>query len=158
MTGHTVSAAALVSRGDEILLVRNKRRGWEFPGGLLEQGESVMEGLLREIYEETGVHVRVVAFVGAYSHLQRRMGYGPLAGQLRPNALNLTFLCEYVSGEARISEESTEIRWAPRDSALRAVTDPLLGKQLEDMLDYDGRPVFCAIGAEAGVLVEEIRI
>lgn len=52
---HIVSAAGLVRRGDEVLLVRSPRRGWEFPGGQVEQGESVLAALHREIWEETGV-------------------------------------------------------------------------------------------------------
>ena len=74
---HIVSAAGLVRRGSEALLVRSSRRGWEFPGGEVEPGESVMDALAREIREETGVEVRPAAFVGEYSNTARQSGYGP---------------------------------------------------------------------------------
>ena len=93
---HTVSAAALIARGDEVLLIKNPRRGWEFPGGMVEQGESVIEALKREIMEETGVQVKVTAFVGAYSNMTLKEGYGELAGTMLPTSFNLTFLCEYA--------------------------------------------------------------
>lgn len=42
---HFISVAGLVYKGDEVLLIKSKRRGWEIPGGVLEQGEDIMSGL-----------------------------------------------------------------------------------------------------------------
>ncbi len=58
LPAHIVSAAGLARRGSEVLLVRSPRRGWEFPGGEAEPGESVMDALAREIREETGAEAR----------------------------------------------------------------------------------------------------
>ena len=49
---HIVAAGILVERGDEVLLVKTERRGWEFPGGQIEEGESVLDGVIREVREE----------------------------------------------------------------------------------------------------------
>ena len=56
--------AAVILHQDKILLAqrdRNKFMGgrWEFPGGRVEENESVGEGLAREILEELGVKVEV---------------------------------------------------------------------------------------------------
>ena len=52
---HFVSAAGVVFREGKVLMIRSERRGWEFPGGVVEQGEAILDGLKREILEESGI-------------------------------------------------------------------------------------------------------
>ena len=52
---------ALIESADGLLLVRNKRRDgshdWSTPGGVIEEGEDLLDGLAREVEEETGLVV-----------------------------------------------------------------------------------------------------
>jgi ADP-ribose pyrophosphatase YjhB (NUDIX family) len=63
-----VVAGGIVLDGDRLLLVQNRRRGgafdWSPPGGVIEvgEGEDVVDGLTREVEEETGL--RVTAWAG----------------------------------------------------------------------------------------------
>ncbi|TFI49774.1 nucleoside triphosphatase YtkD [Diaphorobacter sp. DS2] len=52
--------------GDQWLLTNHKKRGWEFPGGKREQGESLEETARREVYEETGADLNSLRFIGEY--------------------------------------------------------------------------------------------
>jgi 8-oxo-dGTP diphosphatase len=59
-----VVASGLIEGPDGLLLVQNRRRNgrvdWSPPGGVVEveSGESVLDGLTREVEEETGISVR----------------------------------------------------------------------------------------------------
>ena len=51
---------------DQWLLTRHKERGWEFPGGKREPGETLEEAALREVEEETGAKLKNLQFIGEY--------------------------------------------------------------------------------------------
>lgn len=48
------------------LLTKHKRRGWEFPGGKREPGETLEEAAIREVEEETGAIVKSLDYLGEY--------------------------------------------------------------------------------------------
>ena len=129
---HLVSVAALVTndRG-EILLVNSPWRGWEYPGGLIELGETFQEALHREVREEAGVEIEITGFVGICKNVER-------------NVVNIDFTAKYVSGELRTSEESTEVLWATPEDAYKMISFPLTRKRLENMLSgREEATLFC---------------
>ena len=141
---HSVSAAGLVFREGRVLLIRTARRSWEYPGGVIEQGESVLDALKREILEESGICAEPECLTGVYQNLETRSGFGPLEGMTLPPTVNLVFRCRYVSGIASISDESLDTGWFAPDEALGMIVHPYFRKAFKDALGYCGRLHFAA--------------
>jgi 8-oxo-dGTP diphosphatase len=62
----TTMCAVIDKQSNRILFINRKKswKGYAFPGGHLEEGESMQECIIREIYEETGLRLRSVNYVG----------------------------------------------------------------------------------------------
>ena len=128
---HIVAVSALIRHSDgKILLIRSPRRGWEFPGGQVEEGENLIEALQREIQEEAGVTTSIGALVGVYSNIQA------------PTKLMFGFLGDYVCGELTTSDESLETEWVARDSVLQRILHPAIYDRMKDMLHFSGRVIY----------------
>lgn len=140
---HLVSVAALVTNDDdEILLVNSPWRGWEYPGGLIEPGETFQQALHREVREEAGVEIEITGFIGICKNVER-------------DIVNIDFSARYIGGNLRTSEESTEVIWATPEKALQLITFPLTRKRLENMLSgREEASLFC-FQREAAFLVTE---
>lgn len=143
---HIVAASALVrNTAGEIALVRTERRGWELPGGQIELGESLTDGLQREIFEECGIAVELGRLLHVRSNLSAAI-------------VVFLFQAAYVSGELRPSEETPEVRWADPATALRLITHPALRRNLRDLLQDAERVGYDAYRTEPYELVESRAI
>lgn len=104
-------AFGIVHNKDRILLVKiappfAEAEKWNFPGGVVEEGEDSVTGLIREIYEETGV----VCSIG--DKIDRFTTTNP------DNDITI-FNATYVKGEISIQEEEIlEARWCTIPEAL----------------------------------------
>lgn len=69
LPGLRVSTVVFIIQGSAILLVKQDygQQYWSLPGGVVEPGESVEEGAIREVKEETGLDIRIRRVIGIYS-------------------------------------------------------------------------------------------
>lgn len=99
-------SAILFDEHGRILLTRRADNGqWCLPGGRMEPGESAAEACEREVFEETGLHVRVKRLVGVYSHPDQLVIY-PDGNKAHIVALH--FEADVIGGELGLSNETTE--------------------------------------------------
>ena len=104
-------AGALILRDDKILFQRRSDNGkWGLIGGLLEMNETYEEAALREIREETGLEVKLEAFLGIFHNHNMVWSNGDTA-----HVISAFYTAEIISGEPRIDEESYELRFFERD-------------------------------------------
>jgi 8-oxo-dGTP diphosphatase len=131
---HIVASGGVVTNEkDEFLFIRNPRKGWEYPGGIIETGETVPQGLIREIKEETGVDVEIINVVGIYSNTKKKKGFNGV--EEVPTIVTIDFICKYISGDLRTSDESIEVRWFSKEEALRIIK-PKQRLRFEKALNY----------------------
>jgi 8-oxo-dGTP diphosphatase len=106
-----VGVGGIVIKNGRALLVRRGRPPledqWSIPGGLLEVGESLREGVRRELLEETAIEVRVLELVEVFE----RIGLDA-NGKARHHFVVLDYLCEALRGEALAGSDATEVAWA----------------------------------------------
>ena len=73
------ATALVLNRQNQLLLgkraVEPAMGEWGLPGGFIEMGESMEQGALRELMEETGLEGKVLSFVGVFSHESRSWTY-----------------------------------------------------------------------------------
>ena len=98
-------SAAIFDEQGRILLTRRADNGqWCLPGGRMESGESAAEACEREVFEETGLNVRVTRFVGVYSHPDQLVVY---PDGKKAHIVALHFEAEITGGELGLSNETT---------------------------------------------------
>lgn len=85
------------------------RGRWDLPGGFLEEGEHPLDGLRRELREETGLGIEPLRFLGTWMDAY---GTGPEAVA----TLNLVWVVRATGGEPRAADDVDELAWFDRDS------------------------------------------
>jgi ADP-ribose pyrophosphatase YjhB (NUDIX family) len=106
-----IGVGGVVISDGRVLLVRRGgpplQGQWSIPGGILEVGETLMEGVRRELAEETGIDVRVRTLIEVFERIDRDP-----SGKAQYHFVVLDYLCEAVRGIALAGSDVTEVAWA----------------------------------------------
>ncbi len=110
-----VGVGAVVIDGSEVLLVRRGHEPlkgeWSLPGGALELGETLQQGVVREVLEETGLEV--VPAASSKSSTGSRMEEA--TGRVRYHYVLVDFVCRVAGGTLLGASDAEEARWVERD-------------------------------------------
>ncbi|MGD6781689.1 NUDIX hydrolase [Sutcliffiella horikoshii] len=127
---HIISAATVVLNDkNEVLLIKGPRRGWEMPGGQVEEGESLKDAAIRETKEESGIDVEIVKFCGVFQNV---------SGSI----CNTLFLARAIGGTPTTSPESLEVGFYPVEQALEMVTYKNFRERIEYCLKEEMNPFY----------------
>lgn len=124
-----LAVLCLIHQGERLLLQNRRKKdwdGWTLPGGHIEKGESIVDAVVREMQEETGLTIHSPKLCGIKQFPIENGRY-----------LVFLFRTESFSGEVRSSDEG-EMRWISRSelSDFNTVNDfdELLRVMLDDRL------------------------
>ncbi len=125
-----VGVGGVVIRDDRALLVRRGseplKGEWSIPGGTLELGETILEGVARELREETGLDVRVIELIEVFERIFPGDGQRP-----RYHFVILDYLCEAPEGAARPGSDVTDIAFARQEELDRYHLTPTATRVLK---------------------------
>ncbi len=142
-----LSVAAVVTDSDRsVLMIRRRDNGaWELPGGIIEPDESLSDGVVREVAEETGITIGAIRLVGMYKNPARMF-------------LRSIFHGLVVEGTAQASTETTDVAWWPLAAVQACASGDMANAVLEAFATIDGGPVAVRlVGAATGQQLTDAR-
>ena len=132
---HSVSVTGIITddHGRALLIQRRDNHHCRPPGGVLELGESIEEGLRREVREETGLDIEPTGLTGIYKNMSRGI-------------IALVFHCRSNGGQPTTSNETEALRWAS-ETEIRMLVEEAYAVRILDALNghsaairqHDGR-------------------
>jgi ADP-ribose pyrophosphatase YjhB (NUDIX family) len=116
-------AAAVVNDDGRLLVIRRRDNGhWEPPGGVLELDETIQDGLVREVREETGITVKPEHLTGVYKNMKRGI-------------VALVFRCSVAGGQQTSTVEAAEVAWLTPDEVRDRLNEAYAIRLLDGLLD-----------------------
>jgi len=113
---------AVIKKDDKYLIVLRSPDAhvfpncWDFPGGKLEPGENPVEGIKREVIEETTLEIKPIEIIAVYD-VKLKDGREPQIS---------LYSIEWFKGDVKLSDEHTDFKWATKEEILELDTEPYL--------------------------------
>lgn len=130
------------------VVIQNRRsRNWggiTFPGGHVEQGESFQDAVIREVFEETGLHIEK----------PRLCGVKQWPNEDGARYVVLLYRANYFSGKLTSSQEG-EVSWIPLEKMFQSNLAPGMDHMLQVFLNEDINEHY--FHRENGKWIEELK-
>ena len=134
--------AIILERGRVLMAQRGKpplKGWWSLPGGLLELGEALADGLRREVLEETGLEVRPLGVLEVFERIMR-----DAAGAPEYHYVLIDYICRATGGTLRAGDDVCAVEWVRRrDLARLTITEGTLAvieKAFRDRRKFRSEP------------------
>ena len=104
--------ALIFDRGRILLVERGKEplKGyWSLPGGVLEIGETLEQGIVREVREETGLEVEPLKMLEIFERIIRDSQGAP-----EYHYVLIDYICRVTGGSLRAADDASRVAWVPR--------------------------------------------
>jgi ADP-ribose pyrophosphatase YjhB (NUDIX family) len=129
-----VGVGAVILRKGEVLIVRRAnpplQGEWSIPGGALDLGEKLRDGVAREVREETGLEVEVGPVLDVFDSI-----FPDADGHTQYHYVLVDYLCHPLPGTAVAASDASELRWAKPEElpalGMKQVTIDLICKAAE---------------------------
>jgi 8-oxo-dGTP diphosphatase len=113
-----VGVGAVVIDGTKVLLIRRGHEPlkgqWSLPGGALELGETLQQGIVREVLEETGLSVIPDEIVEVLDRISKE----DASGRVRHHYVLIDFVCRVAGGSLQAASDAEDVRWVDCEQLL----------------------------------------
>jgi ADP-ribose pyrophosphatase YjhB (NUDIX family) len=107
-----LAVGAVIVEAERVLLVRRGaeplKGHWSLPGGLLELGEGLLGGVIREAKEETGLTVEPIELIELIDRIHRE------DNRVRYHYVIADYLCRVTGGQLLAASDADAVRWVER--------------------------------------------
>ena len=126
-----IGVGAVIVDGDRVLLVRRDteplKGEWSVPGGMLELGEKLRDGIRREVREETGLVVEPREVLDVFDSI-----FADKDGRTEYHYVLIDYLCQPIPGDAMAGTDVSEVKWVSPEElpgmGLRSSTEEVIRK------------------------------
>lgn len=113
-----VGVGAIILERDRVLMAQRGKQPlkgwWSLPGGLLEIGEALTDGLRREVREETGLEVRPLGVLEVFERIMR-----DAAGAPEYHYVLIDYICRAAGGTLCAGDDVCAVEWVRRRDLAR---------------------------------------
>jgi 8-oxo-dGTP diphosphatase len=129
-----IGVGGVVIQGNRVLLIRRGseplKGEWSIPGGMLELGESLRDGVKREVLEETGLKVRPMEVLTVFDRIQKN------GERIQYHYVIVDYVCRQTGGLLKSGSDVLDARWVERAELPRYKITPKAAAVIADAFNW----------------------